>query len=168
MKKSPDNGKGKIFTIGYEGASLVSLIGVLRRNSVVLVLDVRRDPYSRKAGFKKRELEKALPAEGIAYHHEPRLGVPKEIRESFRGNVDPSSFAAWYCSEVLPVYPDLLEELAKLVRLTPAVLLCYEADPHRCHRSHLALELSRLSGLRIKHLSPFNLELTDGAFRLGN
>ncbi|MCK4593226.1 DUF488 domain-containing protein [bacterium] len=157
-----------LYTIGYEGASLVSLIAALRRNSAALVLDVRRDPYSRKAGFKKRELEKALPAEGIAYRHEPRLGVPKEIRESFRGNVDPSSFAAWYRSEVLPVYPDLLEELAKLVGSTPTVLLCYEADPRRCHRSHLALELSRRSGLRVMHLSPFNLELNGGAFRLDN
>lgn len=155
-----------LFTIGYEGASLVSVIEALKRGGVTLLIDVRRDPYSRKPGFKKRELEKALAAEGIAYRHEPRLGVPKEVRESFRDVVDSSSFAAWYRSDVLLVCPDLLEELAELVRLTPTVLLCYEAAPRRCHRSHLALELSRLSGLQVKHLGPFNLELTGGAFRL--
>jgi len=143
-----------IFTIGYEGASLVSLIGALRQSGVAALLDVRRDPWSRRPEFRKRGLEKALAAAGIAYRHEPRLGVPKEMRERFRDCAAPEIFAAWYADEVLGKTPDLLRELSESVKSTPTALLCYEADPARCHRNPLALELGRLTGLPVRHLAP--------------
>jgi uncharacterized protein (DUF488 family) len=148
---------GSIFTVGYEGASLVSLIEVLKLSGVEVLLDVRRDPWSRRPEFKKRALERVITAAGIAYRHEPRLGVPKEVRERFRGGADAAGFNAWYLGEVLATQPALLDELAELVRSAPTALLCYEADHRRCHRGLLALELSRLTGLPVEHLKPREL-----------
>lgn len=143
-----------IFTIGYEGASLVSLVQSLQRNAVALVLDVRRDAWSRRTCFRKGELEKALSAEGIAYRHEPRLGVPKEKRDEFRGRADGVDFGTWYRMEVLENRRELLDELGKLVESAPTALLCYEADPAHCHRYLLAGELARLTDLDVRHLTP--------------
>jgi uncharacterized protein (DUF488 family) len=145
---------GNIFTIGYEGASLVSVIGVLRQSGVAALLDVRRDPWSRRPEFRKRGLEQALTAAGIAYRHEPRLGVPREVRERFRDGTALEAFAAWYAAEVLGKNPDLLRELSESVESTPTALLCYEADPARCHRNLLAQELGRLTNLPVRHLVP--------------
>ncbi|MCX7021043.1 MAG: DUF488 domain-containing protein [bacterium] len=155
---------GFIFTIGYEGASLVSFIGTLKHEGIAALLDVRRDPWSRRPDFRKRGLEPALAAADIAYRHEPRLGVPKEVRERFRDGTDPAGFAgallaslrfaAWYAAEVLGKNQDLLRELSESVKSTPIALLCYEADPARCHRGLLALELASLTGLPIRHLTP--------------
>jgi len=141
-----------IFTVGYEGASLVSLIGALRQSGVAALLDVRRDPVSRRPEFRKRRLEEALSASGIAYRHESRLGVPKAERDRFRKN--PTGLAAWYAAEILGPNPDLLRELSESVESTPTALLCYEADPARCHRNLLAQELGRLTGLPVRHLDP--------------
>ncbi len=143
-----------LFTIGYEGASLVSFIDTLGREGVAALLDVRRDPWSRRPEFRKRGLEEALAAVDIAYRHEPRLGVPREIRERFRGGTDPEGFSDWYAAEVLGKNPDLVRELSDSVLSTPTALACYEADPARCHRSLLALELARLTHLPVRHLAP--------------
>jgi len=155
---SPKKARGlnplSIYTVGYEGASLVSLIDALKREGVAAVLDVRRDPWSRRPEFRKRALEAALAVAGIAYRHEPRLGVPWEIRERFRDGTDPEGFAAWYATEVLGGEGDLLRELSASVGSTPTALLCYEADPTRCHRSLLTLEFARLTGLPVHHLTP--------------
>jgi uncharacterized protein (DUF488 family) len=145
---------GPIFTVGYEGASLVSVIGTLGRSGVAAVLDVRRDPWSRRPEFRKRALEEALAAAGIAYRHEPRLGVPRDVRERFRDGADPGGFAAWYAAEVVEKNGDLVRELSESVASIPTALLCYEADPARCHRSLLALELARPNGLPVRHLAP--------------
>ncbi|HUT99628.1 MAG TPA: DUF488 domain-containing protein [bacterium] len=145
---------GYIFTIGYEGASLVSFIGTLEREGIATLLDVRRDPWSRRPEFRKRGLEEALAVAGIAYRNEPRLGVPRDIRERFRDGAAPEIFAAWYAAEVLAKNTDLLRELSESVKSTPTALLCYEADPARCHRALLALELARLTGLPVRHLAP--------------
>jgi uncharacterized protein (DUF488 family) len=143
-----------IFTIGYEGASLVSFIDTLKREGVAALLDVRRDPWSRRPEFRKHGLEEALAAAAVVYRHEPRLGVPREIRERFRGGTDPAGFAAWYDVEVLGRNPDLVRELSDFIKSTPTALLCYEADPARCHRSLLARELARLTHLPVRHLTP--------------
>ncbi len=143
-----------IYTIGYEGASLVSFIDTLKREGVAVLLDVRRDPWSRRPEFRKRALEEALAAVDIAYRHEPRLGVPREVRERFRGGKAPEDFAAWYVAEVLGQNPDLVRGVSDSVKSTPTALACYEADPARCHRSLLARELSRLTHLPVRHLTP--------------
>jgi len=143
-----------IFTVGYEGAPLVSFLGMLEGDGVAVLLDVRRDAFSRRPEFRKRAFEEALAAAGVAYRHEPRLGVPKEVREHFRGEVEPEGFAAWYAACVLEKNPALVEELAVLATSTPTALFCYEADPARCHRSLLARELARRTGLSVRHLTP--------------
>ena len=50
----------KIFTIGYEGATVDEFLTALRDAGVKRVIDVRALPLSRRAGFSKSPLRAAL------------------------------------------------------------------------------------------------------------
>ena len=50
----------KIFTIGYEGATVPEFIATLQQAGVERVIDVRALPLSRRPGFSKSPLRAAL------------------------------------------------------------------------------------------------------------
>lgn len=51
---------GAFFTIGYEGRTRDEYLALLVGAAVTLLVDVRRNPISRKKGFSKRTLEPAV------------------------------------------------------------------------------------------------------------
>jgi uncharacterized protein (DUF488 family) len=53
--------------------------------------------------------------------------------------------------EILPGHAADVTRVAEMQRETPSALLCFEADPARCHRTRLAEAVSRESGLSIVH-----------------
>ena len=71
-----------LFTIGYEGRNIEEYLGLLKKNIVKLVIDVRRNPISRKRGFSKNRMREALSSEGIEYMHFPQLGIESKNRKS--------------------------------------------------------------------------------------
>jgi uncharacterized protein (DUF488 family) len=71
--------KGPIFTIGYQGASVPAFIAALRKASVVLVLDIRAAPVSRKKGFSKNPLAQHLSEAGIG------IGISADSARRNRG-----------------------------------------------------------------------------------
>jgi uncharacterized protein (DUF488 family) len=75
---------GRIYSVGYEGMEVRSLVETLQAARVTLLVDVRLNASSRKPGWSKKSLEAALSAAGIEYRHERALGNPPENRESFR------------------------------------------------------------------------------------
>ncbi len=142
-----------LFTIGYEGSDLDAFIAQLRKAGVRLVADVRELPLSRKRGFSKRPLAEALDAAGIAYLHVPALGTPKPVRDAYKAGGPWSAFAASY-QDQLAEADQPIKDLAEQAAERPTALLCFEADPQRCHRSLLADELLR-RGLvdEVRHLA---------------
>ena len=74
----------KIFTIGYEGATVPEVITALKRAGVERVIDVRALPLSRRPGFSKTPLRNALGESGIDYVHLKALGTPAEGRAAAR------------------------------------------------------------------------------------
>ena len=46
-----------------------------------------------------------------------------------------------------------IESVAGIVKSKPSVLVCMEAKPQCCHRSHLAKVISNRSRLQVKHLT---------------
>ncbi len=72
----------KVFTIGYEGATMDGFIAALDTAGVRQVIDVRALPLSRRPGFSKSSLAASLAAAGIAYVHLKALGTPKPGRDA--------------------------------------------------------------------------------------
>ena len=60
-----------VVSIGYEGRDVHEFSDLLKKHGVSLLVDVRLNPISRKTGFSKNALAKALEGVGIGYRHEP-------------------------------------------------------------------------------------------------
>lgn len=74
----------KLFTIGYEGASVDQLIETLQNVGVRVLADVRELPLSRKKGLSKNGLASRLTEVGIEHRHFKQLGDPKLGRDAAR------------------------------------------------------------------------------------
>lgn len=144
----------QLYTIGYEGAALPDLIGVLKAAGVRTVLDVRDLPLSRRAGFSKRPLAATLAEAGIGYLHLKGLGTPKEGRLANRaGRME----EFWRIVDDSLATPEAAHDLARAAAVAaeaPACLLCFEAQPHDCHRLRVAELLSAGHGFEVRHLDP--------------
>ncbi|WP_448188613.1 DUF488 domain-containing protein [Azospirillum sp. sgz301742] len=143
-----------IWTIGYERASLDSVVGALRAAGVQTLLDVRELPLSRRAGFSKSPLRTALSEAGIGYVHLKALGTPAEGRMAGRQH-DLARF--WDIVERRMETPEAeadLHRAAEIARTERSCLLCVEADPHVCHRLRVGQLLAERFGFAVEHLHP--------------
>lgn len=129
-------------TIGYEGRSIDSFLADLQAAAVDIVVDVRELPLSRRPGFSKTSLAAQLATVGIEYVHARSLGSPRAVRRRLREDGDYDAFFEAYAQH-LDGQEEALEEVASLVATARICLMCYEAEPERCHRSLLASRLEK-------------------------
>ena len=133
----------RIFTIGYEGATMDEFIGALRSAGVERVIDVRALPLSRRPGFSKTPLRGALEQAGIEYLHLKALGTPAEGRNAARAGRH-ADMARVYAGQL--ELPEAMAQSAQMIELAkekPSALLCFERDPSHCHRTLLLDAVAR-------------------------
>lgn len=144
--------QAKLYTIGYEGAELGQFLKTLMDAGVEHVIDIRDVPVSRKRGFSKAALSTALSDSGIGYSHLKALGDPKPGREAMRRG-DYSVFVDIYAAHLgQPAAQDALKEAVEIAGVKPSVLLCFERNPKRCHRTIVAVEMDVLGNFEIHNL----------------
>ena len=150
-------------TVGHSNRSLSELIDLLKSSSVSYVVDIRSTPHStRFPHFNRLQLERSLRGTGIDYLYLGNLlgGQPGPDEDEHgtkwtQGRLDPHLLSSLRRSQR---WKQGVEVLASLVRDRAdhgqtGCLLCSEADPARCHRSLVALELeTKLPDLRVSHL----------------
>jgi uncharacterized protein (DUF488 family) len=127
----------RIFTIGYEGATVGEFLAALQEAGVKRVIDVRALPLSRRPGFSKTPLRLALEEAGIDYVHLRALGTPAEGRSAARAGRH-ADMARIYSGQL--ELPEAMIQAAQMLELAadrPSALLCFERDPAHCHRSLL-------------------------------
>jgi uncharacterized protein (DUF488 family) len=141
-----------IFTTGYEGRVQDELLDRLAAAGVGVLLDVRAVPMSRKPGFSKRMLAASAEARGLRYVHLQPLGTPKPGRDAAR---------AGHAAEMERIFAAHMEtEAAQLalagardiVQAAPTCLLCFERDPHLCHRRIVADMIAATTHQAVEHL----------------
>ena len=127
----------RIFTIGYEGATVPEFLAALRKAGVERVIDVRALPLSRRPGFSKSALRNALAEAGMDYVHLKSLGTPSAGRTAARAGRH-ADMARIYAGQLeLPEAIAQSAVMLKLAREKPSALLCMERDPAVCHRTLL-------------------------------
>jgi len=127
----------KIFTIGYEGATMAEFLAALQDAGVKRVIDVRALPLSRRPGFSKSSLAASLQEAGIGYVHLKALGTPKPGRDAAKKG-DRETLEQVYAGQLeLPEAQAQAAQMLDLARETPSALLCFERDPCLCHRTLL-------------------------------
>lgn len=140
----------RIFTIGYEAATMPDFIAALTNAGVKQVIDVRALPLSRRPGFSKTPLRGALAEAGIGYVHLRALGTPAAGREAARKGRQ-TELEQIYAGQL--ELPEAIAQGAEMVALaedTPSALLCYEREPAGCHRSLLLKWVA--PGAEVEHL----------------
>jgi uncharacterized protein (DUF488 family) len=125
-----------LFTIGHSTRSLEELLGLLKREGATHLVDVRAFPTSaRYPHFSRPEFDRALIDAGLRYSHLPSLGGRRRGRRDSHNTLwKNASFRAYADYMETREFREALEDLLKLARLEPTVIMCAEAVPWRCHR----------------------------------
>lgn len=127
----------KIYTIGYEAATMDEFLAALTGAGVQQVIDIRALPLSRRPGFSKTSLAASLAAAGIGYVHLKALGTPKPGRDAAKRG-DHATLVRVYGGQL--DLPEAQAQAARMLSLAadrPSALLCFERDPGMCHRTLL-------------------------------
>ena len=127
----------RIFTIGYEKATVAEVLAALKQAGVERVIDVRAVPNSRRPGFSKNLLRNALAEVGIDYVHLRALGTPADGRAAARAGRT-EDLQRIYSGQL--ELPEAIAQSARMLDLAkemPSALLCYEREPAGCHRTLL-------------------------------
>jgi uncharacterized protein (DUF488 family) len=142
---------GALLTVGHGTASREQLLDLLAGAGVAKLVDVRRFPGSRAHPHVRREaLAEWLPAAGIGYRWEERLGGRRRLADgspdvwwqvpafrAYAGHMRTAEFAA--AMEVLLGEPG-------------AAVMCSESLWWRCHRRLIADFAVLARGAEVRHL----------------
>ncbi len=140
------------YIAGYEGESIDLFLQKLLKSGIERIIDVRRNPISRKYGFSKGTLTRLSSDLDIDYVHIPDLGIPALNRQSLSTFEDYQKLLKHYQEHILPNVQEAQQLATQLLRECPSVLMCFESDPRCCHRSSLGESISANSGLSLIHL----------------
>jgi hypothetical protein len=133
------------FTIGYEGRSVENYMNALIRNCVRTLVDVRRNPFSMKYGFSKKQLLEICNKLGMEYIHIPELGIESARRKNLDGDEDYSALFSEYESDLATNGEPFLRSLYDIfVRERQIAITCFESDHLHCHRHKVAEALQRI------------------------
>lgn len=143
----------RLFTIGYEGWEPGAFVDYLAARGVACVIDVRENPFSRKPGFSKGSLSRALEAAGIQYIHLKALGTPRPLRDAVKSDGD---YGRFFCDmdAYLATQSEAVSHASAQVRGMTCCLLCYERSVDTCHRKIVAAKIAEVVGqpLVVTHL----------------
>ena len=147
-----------LLTVGHGTLDRQGLGDVLTQAGVEQVVDVRRFPGSRHNPDARREaLEEWLPARGVAYRWEERLGGRRRLTaEEDEQSPDRwwrvDQFRAYAARTRAPAYAEAMELLLADVRDRPTVIMCSEAVWWRCHRRIVADVATLRYAVPVHHL----------------
>jgi len=143
-----------LFTIGYEQVSASAVLDTLEGAGVKLLMDVRANAASRRAGFSKTQLAAGLDERGIAYLHLRGLGTPAEGRQAARAGRYDDLRRIYEAHLETKVAREQLDELMELAGGGRSLcLLCFERHAEHCHRQMIAELVCERVGIDVEHLA---------------
>ena len=162
-----------LFTVGHGTLAQADLADLLTGAKVVSLVDIRTAPGSRRHPHVARdELEVWLPADGVAYRWERRLGG---FRKAAPGSPNVAlrhpSFRGYADHMRTPVFWEALDSVVADAAERRVAVMCSETLWWRCHRRLVADAAVLARHVGVQHLghdgrlSPHRL--TDGV-RLGD
>jgi len=126
-----------LYSIGHSTRTLAELVEVLQAYSIATLVDIRAFPMSRRLPYFNREnLEKELPAHGIAYVWMKALGgYRKQTRkDSPNTGLRNASFRNYADYMLSDEFRAAISELVKLGERSRTAFMCAERVYFRCHR----------------------------------
>jgi uncharacterized protein (DUF488 family) len=142
-----------IYTIGHSDHTIESFVDLLRQHTVVLVADVRSQPYSRWTHqFNRETLAHDLTEAGIDYRS---MGDALGGRPADPTLYDPGQELPDYGRvEQTDAYQVGIDQLLELARTGRVAVMCSEGDHRHCHRHKLIAQTLLERGVRVLHIQP--------------
>lgn len=142
-----------VWTIGHSTRPIEDFLGLLARERIERLVDVRAFPGSRRyPQYNQEALARTLAAAGIEYLHRPALGgrrrPPKDDPPSAWRNEGFRGYAAYMRT---PQFHEALDDLIALAAECRTAIMCSEAVPWRCHRTLIADALTA-RGIAVEHI----------------
>jgi uncharacterized protein (DUF488 family) len=148
-----------LLTYGHGTETAERTAAILHAADVSSLVDIRTAPGSRRnPQFVRAAMEEWLPAEGIAYRWEKRLGGFRRPgpdnpdvawrEEMFRGYAEHMR-SAEFLTAIAAV---LNEALSSETQPRPVTVMCSESLWWRCHRRLVADFASAARGVEVRHL----------------
>ena len=146
----------ELLTVGHATHAQEAFAGLLRSAGVASVVDVRIAPGSRRfPQFSRGALEQWLPAAGIFYRWERRLGGFRKLPP---GSPDVAlannSFRAYAAHMRTAEFGAAMATLVADAAARPTAVMCSESLWWRCHRRLIADHASMIERLTVRHLMP--------------
>lgn len=123
-------------TIGHSTHEIERFVELLQRNRIVRLVDVRTVPRSlRMPWFAGESLAALLPAAGVEYVHERRLGGFRRPRpDSPNGGWEVQAFRGYADHMESDDFRAAITRLESLAMSARTTVMCAEAQWTRCHR----------------------------------
>jgi uncharacterized protein (DUF488 family) len=146
--------RGPLLTLGHGTLAAEAFAGLVVAAGVELVVDVRSYPGSRRhPHFGREAMTGWLPAAGVAYQWEPRLGGRRRgTTGSPHVALRNDAFRAYADHMGTDEFADGLDRLAGLAADRRVAIMCAESLWWRCHRRLAADAAAALHGLEVRHL----------------
>lgn len=139
----------EIYTVGHSTQPFDKFLGLLQKQSVTAIADVRSAPYSRfNPQFNREDLRSALKANGIRY-----VFLGKELGAR-------SEDECCYIDEKVqykllaktPLFQSGISRVIEGSETHKIALMCAEKDPLDCHRTILVAKALVSRGARVTHI----------------
>jgi uncharacterized protein (DUF488 family) len=147
-----------LLTLGHGPLDRSALGAALCDAGIGLLVDVRRFPGSRvNPDVRREELEQWVPALGIGYRWDARLGGRRRLPEDAPvedGWWTVTQFAAYAAHTRTQQFATALDELLAASATAAVAVMCSESVWWRCHRRLIADVAVLGRGVPVSHLMP--------------
>lgn len=119
----------------------------------LLLVDARKNSFSMKYGFSKKQLKGMCEKMGIHFMHIPELGIDSGKRKNLESEKDYEALFKEYEAETLPEWKEQLSKLYELFKEYERVAnTCFEKEHTTCHRHKISGHLQKEFGVLVEHL----------------
>jgi len=119
-----------IWTIGHSNRSKEAFLELLRGHQVQVLVDVRSFPTSKAKHFKREEMERWLPENGVEY-----VWLGKEL-----GGYRAGGYQKHMRTKL---FKDGMQRLIEMAAQKRANIMCMEPNPRYCHRHFISAYLEK-------------------------
>ncbi len=145
-----------LLTVGHSTADAAPFAELLGRSGVELLVDVRSFPGSRAfPQFGREQMQTWLPAAGVEYRWEPRLGGRRKkiVADSVHTALRDASFRNYadYMTND-PAFETALDQVLAEADQRVTAIMCSEAVYWRCHRRLVSDAAVLLRQADVRHI----------------
>jgi len=130
--------KLRIWTIGHSNRSIEVFLELLREHSIQVLADIRSFPTSKIEHFKREEMERWLPENGIEY-----VWLGKELGGYRKGGYKRHMRTK--------LFREGIQKLLEIAKQKRTCMMCMEKNPKYCHRRFISAYLER-KGVEVIHI----------------